>query len=152
MPPVPHPYLNFPGTTEAAFTFYAATFGVELEALMRYRDFPGAMGAEGPDLDRIVHAALPLGGGIMLMGTDVVGAQAASLVMGTNCYIHLAVDDGAEAGRLFDALAADGGTVEMPMERTDWAERFGCVRDRFGVGWMVSYEGSVRFAGPPAAA
>lgn len=150
MPPVPHPYLNFPGTTEAAFTLYAAVFGVEIEMMLRYRDFPGGMGASGDDLDRVVHVALPLGGGIMLMGTDVVGDQAASLVTGTNSYVYLQVDDGPEAARLFGALG-DGGTVEMPLERTEWAEHFGCVRDRFGVGWMVSHEGSVRFAGPPAA-
>jgi PhnB protein len=28
--------------------------------------------------------------------------------------------------------------VEMPLEKTFWAQRFGMLTDRFGVGWMVS--------------
>jgi len=32
---------------------------------------------------------------------------------------------------------ADGGQIQMPMEKTFWAKRFGMVADRFGVSWMV---------------
>lgn len=30
----------------------------------------------------------------------------------------------------------------MPMEETPWAERFGMCNDRFGVPWMVNFDGS----------
>jgi PhnB protein len=46
-----------------------------------------------------------------------------------------AADDG-EAERLFGALA-DGGQVQMQLEKTFFSSRFGMVADRFGVGWMV---------------
>ena len=29
----------------------------------------------------------------------------------------------------------------MPLEKTFWAERVGMCTDRFGVAWMVNYEG-----------
>ena len=39
--------------------------------------------------------------------------------------------------RVFDALA-EGGQVQMPMQKTFWAEAFGMVKDKFGVKWMVN--------------
>jgi PhnB protein len=51
--------------------------------------------------------------------------------------LSLAVATEAEADRRFAALA-EGGQVQMPMAKTFWSPRFGMVKDRFGVGWMVS--------------
>ena len=51
----------------------------------------------------------------------------------------LAVPDPADAERVFDGLAA-GKTVQMPMQQTDWALRFGVVTDRFGIQWDVNCE------------
>jgi PhnB protein len=52
-----------------------------------------------------------------------------------------------EADRVFDALA-EGGSVEMPLQRTEWAEKYGMCADRFGVQWMMDYTGSVEFKPP----
>ena len=43
----------------------------------------------------------------------------------------------AEAQRAFDALAA-GGEVTVPLGKTFWSPCFGMLKDRFGLGWMVS--------------
>jgi PhnB protein len=50
----------------------------------------------------------------------------------------LSVDakDAADADRKFNALS-QGGQVQMPLAETFFAERFGMVADRFGVGWMI---------------
>jgi PhnB protein len=104
------------------------------------------MGIPEQELDRIAHICLPLGENIMLMGTDVIEAWKDGFVVGTNSYIHLEVGSGEEADRIFEALS-DGGKVEMPVMRTDWAEKYGTCRDRFGIQWMVSYTGSVVFPG-----
>lgn len=141
------PYLNFPGNTEEAFHFYRSVFGGEFSGVIRFRDFGNnEMGVAEEDLDRIAHIALPLGSGGMLMGTDVVGAWRDAFVVGTNSYTHLEVEGPAEAGRIFTALS-EGGLVQMPLMRTEWAELYGSLRDRFGVQWMVSYTGSVAFPG-----
>ena len=138
-----NPYLNFAGNTLEAFEFYRSVFGGQFAMVLRYRDFPGNMGAPDEAADRIAHVALPLGPA-MLMGTDVVGNDLASFNAGNASYIVLAPDDAAEARRLFDGLSA-GGTATMPLQATEWAELYGICTDRFGVQWMVSYEGATTF-------
>jgi PhnB protein len=46
--------------------------------------------------------------------------------------------------RIFDGLAA-GGSKQMPLQQTEWAEKYGSCTDRFGVQWMVSYTGNAQF-------
>jgi PhnB protein len=135
-----NPYLNLPGNTEEAFTFYRSVFGGEFDGVTRFRDLPGnPMGVREHDLDRIAHIALPLAGGSVLMGTDVVeGWQ--PLVVGNNVHVHLETESADEADRLFAGLSA-GGEVEMQMESTPWAEKYGACADRYGVLWMVMYTG-----------
>ena len=45
----------------------------------------------------------------------------------------------AEAERIFSALA-EGGEIFMPMADTFFASRFGQLRDRFGLNWMILHE------------
>lgn len=143
-----HPYLNFPGDTEAAFEFYRSVFGGDFAAVVRFKDIGGeAMGIPEHELDKIAHIALPLGEGIMLMGTDVLESQAMSLIQGDNFYICLEPDGAEEAETLFNALATNG-KVEMPLQTTDWAEAFGTCMDSFGIQWMISYTGNVQFVAP----
>lgn len=153
-----NPYLNFAGTTEQAFEFYRSVFGGDFLALVRFKDFEPAAGAEPPkvgeemqgmtvpegDRDKIAHVALPIGNGTILMGTDALESFGRSLTMGNNVYIALEADSAEETQRLFAALA-DGGTVEMAPQRTEWAELYGSCVDRHGVQWMVSYTGEVKF-------
>jgi len=141
-----NPYLNFPGNTEEAFNFYRSVFGGEFIAVLRFRDFGAEpMGIPEKDLDRIAHIALPLGPNNMLMGTDVVGDQP-PVSFGNNSYIVLEADSAEEADRLFEGLSA-GGTVAMPLQRTEWAEKYGICTDRYGVQWMVDFTGDVQFNG-----
>ena len=141
------PYLNFKGNTEEAFTFYKSVFGGEFAAVLRFRDFgDNGMGVREADLDKIAHIALPLGPHATLMATDVVEGMPTGFTVGNNVYIHLEPETGDEADRLFGALSG-GGSVEMPLQGTPWAEKYGCLTDKFGVQWMVNYAGSVVFAG-----
>lgn len=138
-----HPYLNFNGNAEQAFNHYKSVFGGEFAMVLRFRDFGEAAGVAESELDRIAHISLPLGD-TMLMASDVPASQAGSHVVGSNCYISLTPDSAEEAERVFNGLAA-GGTVEMALQRTEWAEKYGSCVDKFGVRWMVNYAGNVRF-------
>jgi PhnB protein len=144
-----NPYLNFNGNTEEAFTFYKSIFGGNFLAVVRFKDFGGnAMGITPNELDKIAHIALPLGTNNVLMGTDVVESLGQSLTMGNNFYITLEMDTKEEAEKLFNKLSA-GGKIDMALQQTEWAEQYGTCTDKFGVQWMVSYTGSMQFAGTP---
>lgn len=139
-------YLNFKGNTEEAFAFYRSVFGGEYDGVVRFRDFgDDMMGVSEADKDKIAHISLPLGPGASLMASDSVGPQADSFNAGNNFYIYLETESAEEADRLFAALSA-GGTAEMPLQQTDWAEKYGSLIDRFGVQWMISYTGDVQFS------
>jgi PhnB protein len=141
-----NPYLNFDGNTEEAFAFYRSVFGGAFIAVVRFQDFgDGAAGVPERERSKIAHIALPLGKDNILMGTDVLESQGQSLTVGNNFSIALEPENGEEAEQLFNALSA-GERIEMPMQKTEWAEKYGMCADKFGVQWMVSYTGSVQFA------
>lgn len=130
-----HPYLNLDGNTEAAFTFYAKLLGGKIRAMMRFGDSPMA-GNTPPDAGNLImHACLEFGDQL-LMSTDCTSADPFKKLQG----MHVVIDvlDNAEAERIFAGLA-EGGEVGMPIQETFWAHRFGMVRDRFGVPWMVNH-------------
>lgn len=140
-----NPYLNFKGNTEEAFQFYRQVFGGEFVSLIRFRDFPdNNMGVAETELDKIAHIALPLGPHNLIMATDVVDSWGRPYTRGNHSYISLEVESAAEGKRIFEALS-QGGTVEMPLQTTEWAERYGCCSDRFGVQWMVNFTGGKTF-------
>lgn len=140
-----NPYLNFNGNTEEAFEFYRSVFGGKFPVIVRFKDLDDGSVPE-EDRNRIAHIALPLGQDHMLMGTDVLESRGQRLQVGNNFSITISAESAEEAANLFDALS-DGGRVEMPLEETEWAERFGHCVDRFGIQWMIDYTGAKQFAG-----
>jgi PhnB protein len=140
------PYLNFDGTTEEAFTFYAQVLGGQIMGVARFRDFGSMAQLPEADLDKVANVALTLANGTMLMGTDMLASLGQQFRPGNDFALHLEVDDTAEAERLFAALS-EGGTVSMEPAPTEWAEWFAGCTDRFGVEWMISCTGSVVFQG-----
>ncbi len=135
-------YLNFERSTEEAFNFYKSVFGTEFDGgIMRHGDVPpheGSVPAEdNPDKDLVMHVALPILGGHLLMGTDAPESMGFKLNMGNNSYICLQPDSRAEADTLYAALS-EGGNAEMPLQDMFWGDYFGSLVDKFGVQWMVN--------------
>lgn len=133
-----HPYVNFKGNCEEAFNFYKSVFGGEFTYIGRFKDMPGGQFSE-QEADKIMHISLPLGGGTMLMGSDITEQMHGQFTEGTNITLSLTPDSEEEARRIFEALAA-GGRVNMPQEKTFWGSLFGMLTDKFGINWMVDYE------------
>jgi PhnB protein len=136
-------YLNFPGTAEQALRFYAQVFGTELAGpLFRYGGMPAQEGAPPmPEAvqNAVMHGAVPIFGGHLLMASDALEGFGPPLQVGNHASISLHPDSREQADALFAALS-DGGTVAMPMEDTFWGAYFGYLIDRFGVQWMVNFE------------
>ena len=134
-------YLNFNRQTEEAFLFYRGIFGGEFHGPIHRMGEAPAMPGQPPlsDADKqlVMHVALPILGGHMLMGTDAPQSMGFKLNAGNNVHISLHPDTRAETERLFHALAA-GGTIEMPLADMFWGDYFGSLRDRFGVQWMFN--------------
>jgi PhnB protein len=125
--------LTFPGTCADAFRFYERVLDGKRLALFTYRESPTAADVPPEWRDKIVHAGITIGGE-QLAGADV---PTADYVRPRGFFLLVSVDDRAAAERVFTALA-DGGVVQMPLERTFWSPAFGVVVDRFGVPWEVS--------------
>ncbi|MDL1891463.1 VOC family protein [Sphingobacteriales bacterium CHB3] len=135
-----NPYLNFAGNTEEAFNFYKSVFGGEFQSLQRFRDVPPEGGnIPENEKDKIMHIALPIGKGNMLMATDALECMGQKLTVGDNFYITIQPDSREEADKLFNGLSA-GGKVEMPMQDMFWGAYYGSLRDKFGIQWMINYD------------
>jgi PhnB protein len=133
-----NPYLNFNGNTEEAFQFYKSVFGGEFSALMRFKDTPEADKVAPGDRDKIMHVALPLGNGNVLMASDAPDSMGQKHKVGNNFYLYVEAGSKEEADMLFSRLSP-AGKVEMPMQKTFWGAYFGMLADKFGVQWMVNY-------------
>ena len=134
-----NPYLNFNGNTEEAFNFYKSVFGGEFLAVMRFKDNPDCAQWSEADRERIMHIALPIGNGDVLMATDSLESLGQTLTKGNNFYLALSPTSKEEAERLFNGLSA-GGKIEMPLQDMFWGAYYGSFTDKFGIQWMVNYD------------
>lgn len=134
-------YLNFARNTEEAFNFYKSIFGGEFEGgINRFSQVPPQPGmpplAE-EDKNLVMHIALPILGGHMLMGTDAPESMGFKVVEGNNVHISLHPDTREETERLFKALS-EGGKVTMELQDMFWGDYYGTFTDKFGIHWMVN--------------
>ena len=128
-----NPYLTFAGTCEAAFRFYEQTLGGKIVMMQTHAETPMAEHVPAEWGSKVMHAHLQLGDR-SLMGSD---APPDRYQPPAGFSLALQVAEVAEAERIFGALA-EGGQVQMPLQQTFWAERFGMLVDRFGIPWMVN--------------
>ena len=128
------PYLFISGgKCEEALNFYKGVFKGDVTAMSRWKDAPAEMGLPAELGSRVMNANFK-SPGVSFMAADAqpttqYGMGRISLAIGTS--------DVAEAQRVWDALAKDG-EVEMPMEETFWAAKFGMLTDKYGVDWMIN--------------
>ena len=127
-----HPYLNFDGDCAEAFKLYQQVLGGEIEAMMTFAEAPGE--EMPPELGSLIlHACIKLGDQL-LMASD---APPGKYQPPAGNYVTIALDSTDEAQRIYDALSP-GGSIEMPLEKTFWAERFAMFKDRYGTPWMIN--------------
>lgn len=134
-------YLNFPRSTEEAFTFYKSIFGGEFggDGIHRFKEIPPGAGppVAKEDENLIMHVELTIIGGHVIMGTDAPESMGFGVKQGNNMYINLEPDTRAETQRLFRSLSA-GGKVEMELQDMFWGAYFGSCSDKYGVQWMFN--------------
>lgn len=132
--PVLDSYLFFSGNCAQAMRFYERTLGGRTEFTMTYGQSPEPGQCPAGAEDLVMHTSLKLGDRT-LMASDVPPSMGPKPMAGFS--LSLGYDSPEEARRIFDALA-QGGTVQMAMTKTFWAEAFGMLVDQFGTPWMIS--------------
>ena len=126
-------YVNFAGKCAEAFRFYEKQLGGRIGMMMTHVQAPDQSKVDSTWKDMVLHARISIG------GTELMGADIPSAEPMRSAYLSLGVESDAEAERIFSALS-DGGEIFMPIQETFFATRFGQLRDRFGLNWMILHE------------
>lgn len=127
-----HPYLNFDGNCGEAMKFYHSIIGGDLD-IQTYANTP-EMKSKPEHKDRVVHSILK-NGDITIMASD--GAPGLPVVMGDSVSLSLVGSDEQKLTEYFNKLA-EGGKISMPLEKQFWGDKFGMLKDKFGINWMVN--------------
>src|SRR5262249_44644605 len=118
-PPPVSPYLVV-DDARAAIEFYKKAFGAE----ELYRN-------ELPDGNKILHAALRINGGVIMLSDDFPETKGGKSTTpkalgGTPVTIHLDLPD---VDAIFKRAVDAGATVRMPLGDQFWGDRYGALRD-----------------------
>ncbi len=131
-------YLFFEGRCDEALDFYRTALAAEVTMLLRFKDNPepDKTGGIRPGTEnKVMHARVRLGDTVIMASDGRCSGEPDF----RGVALSLTVTTEAEAEQRFAALA-DGGQVVMPFGKTFFSPRFGMVRDRFGLTWMIIVE------------
>lgn len=110
------PYLDMGGKALEAAKFYEKAFGAKMIGHV-----------PGQSAGRVAHCQIEINGGTMMM-TD----HADSLEPHGNMHLQIVAGD---AQARWDRAVKAGCEIVMPFEMQFWGDRWGMVRDPFGVQW-----------------
>jgi PhnB protein len=135
-----HPWINFNGNAEAAFTFYRSVLGGEFRKIIRFKDLDSPeFPVPEAEADKVMYIALPVGQHNLLIANDVPGFMGPVNEKENRSKILLHAESREEAGRLFNGLSA-GGEVEGELGDTPWGTYAGMFRDQYGIEWIVEFD------------
>jgi PhnB protein len=130
--------LNFYGRTEEAVNFYSRAIEAETLFLMRFRDRPDRPQLKPGLEEKIFHATFRVGS-TEIMASDCGCEQSPAQTTFTGFAFALRVETPEKAERFFAALS-EGGRIQLPLQETFFAVRYGIVMDRFGISWKIMVE------------
>jgi uncharacterized glyoxalase superfamily protein PhnB len=119
------PYLTVEGAAKAA-AFYANAFGA-FEVARQPVDGQG----------RTMHIHLHLNGGSVML-SDAYPEHGHPLKTPQGFMLHLQVED---VDAWWDRAVAAGAEIVLPLQLMFWGDRYGQLRDPFGVLWSLSEPG-----------
>jgi PhnB protein len=131
------PNLYFNGQCQEAMDFYQRCFGGKNRFMLTYGDSPISDTVPPEWRGKILHATLAIGQSILHAADSAPGQYQPP----KGFHMIIGVPDAAEAERIFRELS-EGGTVQMPLQKTFWATLFGVLVDRFGIAWKVNCPGA----------
>ncbi|HVC14272.1 MAG TPA: hypothetical protein VND62_05370 [Acidimicrobiales bacterium] len=129
----PTPYIHFPGTAREALSFYGEVFGCSVQ-LHTFEEFHRTDGRG----DAIAHGCLR-DGPVLLFGADVAGDEPSVRCEGLMLSL-LGTADPTTLRNWFSKLSERGRVVDQLQVRS-WGDSDGQVVDRYGVHWLIGFEG-----------
>jgi PhnB protein len=139
-----HPWINFNGNAEEAFTFYKSVFGGEFTKIVRFKDLSSAeFQVAEKEANKIMTIALPIGGHNVLMANDVPEFMGRVNENENRSKILVNAESREEADKIFNGLSA-GGDVEGPIGDSPWGTYAGMFRDKYGIEWIVEFDPSYK--------
>jgi PhnB protein len=127
--------LNFYGRTEEAVKFYCATIEAETLFMLRFRDRPDSSKLKPGMEEKIFHATFRIGS-TQIMASDCGCENPPTGTTFAGFSLAIRVETPEKAEQFFTALS-DGGKIQIPLQKTFFAERYGIVIDRFGISWKI---------------
>jgi PhnB protein len=128
-------HVSYNGRCEEAFKYYEKHLGGKILRMMTHAGTPAEGHVPAEWKQKIMHGQIQIDDSI-LMGVD---APPGRYQPAAGYSVSLNVTTGADAERIYAALS-DNGTVQMPMQETFFAVRFGMTVDQFGIPWIVICE------------
>jgi PhnB protein len=129
----PTPYIHLPGTARDALTFYGAVFDCDVQ-LHTFGEFNRT---DGP-ADAIAHGYLREGP-VTLFAADAAGDEASIRCEGMMLSL-LGTSTPSVLRSWFSRLSEDGRIVDE-LQTRPWGATDGQVIDRFGLHWLIGFEG-----------
>ena len=126
-------HLTFNGNCQEAMEFYCKLTNGEILSMTTFGETPAGQDVPDDWQGKVVHGTMSLGD--IAVATADIPPERYQSSQGINMFIEIENPD--EASRVFARLA-EGGEVQMPIQETFWAKRFGVVVDRFGIPWEVN--------------
>ena len=118
-------------------TFYADVLGGDITVMMQFKDAPEEVCKNFPEevMELTMHCTLEAGN-MMIHASDYLDENEA-LIKGNNFAISINSEDEHEIVAIFNGLAEEG-FVMMPLENAFWGGKFGMLKDKYGVRWMLT--------------
>lgn len=134
---MPHlnPYLTFGGNCREAMDFYKQALGAEL-TLQTVGESPAKDHMPAETHDHIMHSTLEKDGAVLLMASDMMGADDVRPGNTVNLCLSFTSED--EVTAAFKNLS-EGGKVGHELKEEFWGDTYGDLVDKFGQRWMFNY-------------
>ena len=129
----PTPYIHLPGTAREALTIYGDVFGGTVQ-LHTFEEFDRS---DGP-ADAIAHGYLA-DGPVAIFAAD--GAGDGRSPTGEGLTLALLGTAAPSVLRTWFARLAEGGRIVDDLQRRPWGATDGQVVDRYGLRWLIGFEG-----------
>ena len=133
------PYILFNGNCREAVAFYAEVFGSPKKEIMSYKKMDTKYyesGIKEDDKQLVMHSKLIINEA-NVMFSDLVPGMA--FIEGNNVTLIIISDEMEEIKDVYFNLK-EGGAVDRELQETFWSKAYGSMKDRFGIGWQMSYE------------